>query len=70
MANYAVFLSFYFVFMFWPCPNPADRMERWEPVFGFMYAKIDYTKFVNRVVPFCFIFKRGAFVSGCYYWKV
>jgi hypothetical protein len=65
-----LFLLLFVLFVFLPCSDPAKRMNKYKNRVGAIYDNIDYTKFLNRLVPLVFIMKRVAFAIGCWYIKV
>jgi hypothetical protein len=65
-----LFLLLFILFIFFPCPDPASRMDKYKKRVGAIYENIDYTKFINRLVPLVFVMKRVAFAMGCWFIKV
>lgn len=53
-----LFLVWLVVFMFFPCPRPYLRMEKYEDKVGSIYENIDYSNWANRCISLLFVLKR------------
>jgi hypothetical protein len=71
MITYGIFFVAKVYFLYWPFPNPALRMEKYEARVGAIYQDLKYKEgCVKRLVPLIFVLKRAAFAYNCWYWKV
>jgi hypothetical protein len=64
-----IFLALFIPFLIVPCQDPVQRFEKYKERVGGVYEKINYRKYVNRLIPLFFVFKRVAFAIGCWYIK-
>jgi hypothetical protein len=66
-VTFGIFLIGLVAFMFLPCPDPELRMTKFKDRLGGIYSNIDYSKWLNRLLPLCFVLKRVVFAVGCWY---
>jgi hypothetical protein len=50
--------------------DPELRLNKYKERVGAIYTKIDYSSFMNRLVPIYFVLKRELFAVSCWYIKI